>query len=688
MDEHALKIIEDWGETEKTKNINTLLIGAVEELRDLAEELEGRVIYIVSYTRTTEILHWIWEHGYQAESIYDKLENVHIYLQMEFYRFLTPLKITPELGLSQYRKEKSVDGTSLIIYEYYYQKQRLLHSGNNIEDKKRIAEKLFFLAICMRNFLEAENILHTMDVEIEFTHFWNEIKKLMDRIRENLTSRQENNIVIYWLDALPYEEAEKFGYLQSRRNHSLYFHNAYTVSPNTNAVCKSMFCGIQQVDDLGYNVKHVDLDNSSLLREIAEQGYHFCAISGYLNRLFATKFKCCTNIALKDPCSKVFWNLICQMLLSDQKTVYLAHSFVELHDPLLSVRRDRFEKRYDTESRESLIEELDEQLRFYDELLGDRVYRIYMSDHGKGGSGENIRRKNHVYFQVYHAMWKSRETKKLFCFLDFSQIVYQLLRESEIDDSAWNREYIPIQDVDYYNKNDLSAFYKKKKIKGSDFSFYTAYKGVITEDGIYYHFKTGDELYDKWSGGHELPSFLDDKEKNSEEIRELRKRAGGFPKELDSDLKFRYSAYTYKIYRNIKKTIYEASRLLNERFAVYEDGSIVLRMGGDHSRQLYEILTDTNRRKIGGIIDKNNQCSCNGLGYRICNPEEEIPCKTKAILLSSYVFLDELKIEAEQIYSGLEIIDIYQYWKESGIDFQRDFWFGLETDYDVGFPEN
>lgn len=49
----------------------------------------------------------------------------------------------------------------------------------------------------MRNFLEAENILHTMDVEIEFTHFWNEIKKLMDRIRENLTSRQENNIVIY-----------------------------------------------------------------------------------------------------------------------------------------------------------------------------------------------------------------------------------------------------------------------------------------------------------------------------------------------------------------------------------------------------------------------------------------------------------------------------------------------------------
>lgn len=79
MDEHALKIIEDWGETEKTKNINTLLIGAVEELRDLAEELEGRVIYIVSYTRTTEILHWIWEHGYQAESIYDKLENVHIY---------------------------------------------------------------------------------------------------------------------------------------------------------------------------------------------------------------------------------------------------------------------------------------------------------------------------------------------------------------------------------------------------------------------------------------------------------------------------------------------------------------------------------------------------------------------------------------------------------------------------------
>lgn len=688
MDEYALKMIDGW--REESENINILLVDSVEKLGDFNGKLKrADEIYIISYTRTIEILHWLWERGYQAKSVYDILENKHIYLQMEFYRFFTPLKINPELGLSGYRQEKSVDGTSLTIYEYYYQKQRLLHGADNNEDRKRITEKLFFLAVCMRNFLEAEKILHTMDGAVEYEQCWDEIKCLFGRIKRTLSLREENSIVIYWLDALPYEESEKFEYLQSRRKHSLYFHNAYTVSPNTNAVCKSMFCGIQQVDDLGYKVRHVDLDNSPLLREIIEQECHFQIISGYLNKLFAAKFRPCTNIALKDSCSKLFWNLICQMLLSEQRTVYLVHAFTELHDPLLCVRRDRFEKKYDEESRESLIDELDEQLHFYDDLLGNEFYRIYMSDHGKGGSGENIRRKNHIHFQVYHASWKGRETKKLFCFLDFSQIIYQLLRKGEIDDSTWNREYVPIQDVDYYNKNDLNTFYEKRMIKGLDFSFYTAYKGVITDEGVYYHFKTGEELYDKWSEGVDgLPIFLNDRKKDSEIIRELRKKAGEFPKELDSDLKFRYSAYTYKIYRNIKKTIREASRLLNERLATYADGSIMLRMGGEHSRQLYEILTETGRRKIGGILDKHEQCRCRELGLRIFKLEEQLPNKVEAVLLSSYIFLDELRTEVKELYNGLEIIDIYQYWREKGIDFQRDFWFGCETDYEVGFPED
>ncbi len=688
MDEHALKKIKSWGDETGTNNINTLLIGMVEELSDFIKKLKSAdKVYIVSFTRTVEILHWLWEHDYQAESIYDILENEGIYLQMEFYRFFAPLKITPELGLSEYRKEKSADGASLIMYEYYYQKQRFLHSVNNIEDRQRIAEKMFFLAICLRNFLETERILNTMDVDVEFEISWKEIKKLLTKIKDSLSVRQENNIIIYWLDALPYEESQKFGYLQYRRKHSLYFHNAYTVSPNTNAVCKSMFCGVQQVDDWGYKVECIDLDNSLLLKELDKRGYHFCVISGYLNKLFAEKYRHCSDIMLKDPCSKVFWNLVGQMLLNDQKTVYLVHSFAELHDPLLGIQRDRFEKRYDMESRGDLIKELDEQLRFYDDMLGDRFYRIYMSDHGKGGSGENIRRKNHIHFQVYHAQWKNHEVKKLFCFLDFSQIIYQLLRENEISDFVWNRKYVPIQDVDYYNKNDLHIFYKEKV--GLNLSFYTAYKGVITEEGVYYHFKTGEELYEKWSEvAEQVPIFLNEKQSKSVHVQELRKIAGEFPEGLDSDPKFRYSAYTYKIYRNIKKTIHEVAGLLNEKFAIYEDDSVVLRMGGDHSRQLYEILDESSRKKIAGIIDKNKQCRCRELGIHIFSPEENLPEKVKIVLLSSYVFLDKLKAEAEEAYSDLEIIDIYQYWKSAGYYFQKDFWFGLDSDYEVGFPED
>lgn len=123
MDERALKLINSWiiGD-----NISTLQIFVVEELDNEMEKLrKADKIYIVSYTRTIEILHWLWRHDFQAESIYDRLENQHIYLQMEFYRFFTPLIISDELRLFEKFKEKSADDASLTLYEYYYQKKRL-----------------------------------------------------------------------------------------------------------------------------------------------------------------------------------------------------------------------------------------------------------------------------------------------------------------------------------------------------------------------------------------------------------------------------------------------------------------------------------------------------------------------------------------------------------------------------------
>lgn len=683
MDEYALKLIGGWA---YARNVDTILIESVEELekdtrKGYFERLKGAdEIYVVSYTRTIEILHWLWRHDFHAESVYDILENEQIYLQMEFYRFFTPIKMTLELALDESGKERSVDGSSLVLYEFYYQKQRFDHS---VCEKKRIriAEKLFFLAICMRNFLEAERILSTMR-DSKLGSCWQEIQQLVLKIKKAMLSSQQNNIIIYWLDALSYEESSEMSYLQSRRAHSVYFHNAYTVTPYTSPTCKNMFCKIQQVDDCGYKVRDIDWENSFLLRELEEQGYRFSIVGDYLSRFFEEKYSISENLMICSPCSEVFWRLAAQMLQCEQKTVYLVHAFVELHPPTLSVRRNYFENQYCDESRKLQLLELDEQLHFYDEMLGSENYRVYMSDHGIGNLWERV----HVHFQVYHISWKGQETQRLYCPLDFGTIIHQLLVGKKIDDDAWSREYIPLQEVDFYNKNKLKEMFTRKR--GFNLRSYVAYKGVISKEGIYVRYKTNDEVYRKWSEKlSDEPVLLTEAEKQLECFQKLRRQAGDFPAELDSDSKFKYAKYTYKAYENVKNTIRAAAELLNEKFDSYADGSIALRMGGEHSRQLYELLAESNRRKIGGIIDKNRNCSCAILGFPVFEPNEQLPDVIEAVLLSSKIFREELKEEAKNLYGSLEVIDIYQYWEKAGYQFQREFYFGQDTDYEVGFPE-
>lgn len=681
MDSYALQLIRGWiiGD-----NISTLRIYSIEGLAEYTVKLQSvDRIYIVSYTRTTEILHWLWRHDFRAESVYDVLESHQIYMQMEYYRFFTPLADIVELELDDTLKPSSVDGSYLTLCEYYYQKQRLMHAVSK-EDNRRITEKLFFLAICMRNFIEVERILKTMHYNTHFCDYekcWSEIEELLDRIRKMLSKKNQNHIIIYWLDALSYEYVEKMEYLWERRDHSVFFDNAYTVTPYTNPTLRSMFCGVRQVDDLGYKVSHIGLDNSPLLKDIIDQGYQFSVLSATFRKGFDKKYNRYDENVLVSPCSEVFWNLTNQIINEENSTVYLAHALVEMHKPRLGVRRNNIEQRFslDSEVIDGQIQELNAQLRFYDEMFGDNPYRVYMSDHGSSNIPVN---KIHILFQVYHATWKKREVHKLFCYLDFPKIIHQLLVGEAIDDTIWDREYVPVQDVDYYNASRLKEIHTEFGL--DRLPFYKAYKGVVTREYAYIHFKTGDELLHKWSDGLYVPVLgMNNSQKDSACFKKLREMAGEFPKELDSDPKFSYASNTYTIYENMKKTVLEAAKLINEMLAGYEDGSIAFMKGGYHSRQLYAVLTEENRRKIGGIIDRDTQCLCNSLGYRVYQTGDVLPDDIKAILLSTHDNLAELKEEAKRAYSHLEIIDIYEYWKGCGYLFTRDFWYGLEKDHEI-----
>lgn len=680
MDERALHLIRNWS---TGNNISTLQISSVKELSEHMEKMQNTdKIYIVSYSKTIEILHWLWRHNFQAESVYDMLENQHIYLQMEFHRFFSPIKISDELDLENQYLEHSCDGSSFVLYEYYYQKQRLLHFQSE-QDCERIREKLFFLSLCMKNFVEAKRILETMSNSVCYKKCWRDIEKLLHKIEVAMRINKQKHIIIYWLDGLNYQSAQEMGFFLERSDHSICFSNAFTVTPFTYPTLRNMFCNIRQVDDLGYRLRHIGVDNSPLLQDIINHGYDFSVLGGTLGRLFDAKYNHNGESRTDAPCSEVFWNLADQIMRSKQPTVYLAHALIEIHTPRLSVQRNRFEKEYVIKASRDQLKELNLQLSFYDNILGDNFYRIYMGDHGFINRNDVINSSLHIPLQIYHSTWKKQIWNKLFCFLDFPILMHQLLIGEDLNEMLWDREFVPVQDVAEYNADFIKKFFLARN---HDLLFFGAYKGVVTSDYIYLHFKTGEEIFHKWADGLYIPSLdLNNSHENPELFKDLRKKAGKFPEELDSAPEFRYAEDMYTAYENVKKTVKKAVKLLNDKFIEYPDCSIALRSGGYHTLWLWSMLTASNRKKIGGIIDNNPRCVCKDLGYSIYSTKDCLPDTFKAVLLSSYGDLEALKAEAEKIYTDFEIINIYQYWKAGGYDFKGDFWNGLKEDWILHF---
>ena len=121
----------------------------------------------------------------------------------------------------------------------------------------------------------------------------------------------------------------------------------------------------------------------------------------------------------------------------------------------------------------------------------------------------------------------------------------------------------------------------------------------------------------------------------------------------------------------------------------YPKGTIALRMGGNHSAELYNRLQDEYKEKIGFIIDSNKECICKKYGMPVLTLEEAANTKIKAIVLSSYNHLDMLRKETITYPNEIEIIDIYKELEEKGIYCKDTFYVDAQMkdeDYEVGFP--
>lgn len=643
-------------------------------------------IYLISFYNVEYVDRWLRRHKVLYEWIYNIFEVNGLFLQKEFFMF-GEANIVALLDKNRIIPAQTCYSGTLQC-EFYSQKNRYKYTKK--QTIKRITlEKCLFLALCMKNFILAkEYILLLMNENEKFIFLWKEIEELLQKIKEKVREQWKDNIILYWMDALPYGNDENIPNLESIMNKSIVFENAFTNIAYTSSTARAIFLGKRDIDDGVYDVSNFTEDNSPVMQILKRERYDIKIISGKLNRFFP--LSCVSEQFYMDeyaPCSLKLWDMLSNMCGQESRTFYLIH-MMETHDPFLSskISDDNYKDKH--EKCRLAKREMDEQIAFYDDFINQKNFRIYMSDHGR----ESLH-KFHVHFSIYQEELHPRKVNEMFSLLDFNVLLEQIVKNKNIEEDKITKEYVEIGNLDKYNKEKIENIIKRKVyLEERDFGC----KGIIDRKYIYLCNTVGREQLLR---REDIPLcdpllFYEDEIFEKEQLPKYRKLIGEYPEIMQKAEMFQYSKYLYRLYDNLKKRSSHVPKcvcMINKMLETYKESSVAIRVGGYHSMILYQILSKENKRKIWGFIDKSDKCECDILDMPVISTEQirEIQgMGIEAILLSSYNLLDILREEALGWPGDINVLDIYDYFEKNGIICNTNFYnvLGTDEDYDVGFP--
>lgn len=655
---------------------------AYNKLNELVEWGKYIKVYILSYEKYNDISTYLEEKRVNYLWVYDVFEKCGCRCCKDFYK-LTSHKYETMIDESFPGKEGWRNNLQLELYDC----KKRYNEANDENAKNVELKKCLFLSLYMRNFLAARNYFMKLSIiEAKYKKASEEVEQLLGEIKRIIKEKQDKNIILYWMDAISYEECDDMSYLQQQLREAVVFENAFTSTPNTFPTGKTMLLGKNIIDDKTYQIKNIGLENSEVLKLLKEYGYDIKSISGYM-RWFDYEYRSKERHELYDSCSVILWDLMNNLVNSESKTFYIVHMLVEGHYPFLSSKMDDVSLINNKLRYEQGRKELDEQLGFFDNYINSKSYRIYMSDHGQ----HEFSTRYHIIFAVYGEELKKRKICNLFSIINFRELIKQILLNGYIDEKLLESKYVKIQDIDWYNYKQISRLIRNKILPDM---FLIGYKGVITKDNMYIKFNTGQEWIadrDKikyepalWDGHYNEYS-----ESEQQIIDELRIYAGNDKNEIENDERFKYSRYIYKLIDKYKVYMEEYMKIICAELDKFPERSIAIRMGGLHSAELYTRMSKEYKAKIMCFVDNDKMCKCAKFGIPIIALDELKKNNAQGVILSSYDNIEMLREEAREYSDDVEVIDIYKTFENNGIYCTKNFYMDIkmkDEDYDVGFP--
>lgn len=623
--------------------------------------------------------------GAVCKCIYSEMELDGLYFEREWYK-LTDSRytdFTPAFSGGKYCEGIQV--------EFFIQKQRV-ELTEDVHEKMHCLKKMFFLSLCMKDFICAQKYIRKISDSDQTggrdcIDAWQEISMLLDEIRNVTTTRSRKDIVMIWMDAVGYEECDEMTYLKKFRQNGVDFENAFTVMAYTNETVKSVFCGTRVLDKRSLECQRIDNENSGLIDYLENSGYQFRISSGYMNN-FEPRYRTGTYHETGAACSEIFWDII-SCLANEEKPVFiLGHALIESHDPGLypdMVYEDflSYKERL-MHARQSL----DSQLEYYMDFIGGEATAILMSDHGLRS---NILARSHTNLIISAKRLKPQKISGIFSYINFSEMLIGYLETNSIDEEALTTDYAKLENPDYYNPREIARIISEKETLR--LFPYLGYQGYVTKEWVYVKYNIGKEMLARRDDvcNHVVYFTLEDEVDASDE--DVLSYFRSLPYEdirlIECNEKYKYSKYLKEVFKNYLKCPHLKIKTINRLFEKFEDGSVALRMGGDHSVALYRMLSPDSRKKISCIIDRNRECIAGKLGYEVYTPEEMDYSKIKYVIPSSFEYKSVLEEEIKNVCPNIVVVDLYKYLETQGIHMSKAI-FECEdipdACYDVGFP--
>jgi hypothetical protein len=563
----------------------------------------------------------------------------------------------------------------------------------DINNKKEYLERLFFISICKRNFLLAEEvvdwILKDNPKEIKYRKAWEEVSALIEDIKKEVKNRTHQDIVGIWLDAVSYKDIKEIPYLERVRksDNTVSFNNAYTMTPYTNPTFALIMTGKKRVDDQSYLIKRIDGSNSEVIALLEKENY-ICRFIGSYWKQIADQYRSDTKHYIYAPCSEMLWDMVYNLYEKKYPCFILTHILPELHWPYISMNQRKPSDCLEERRRLCGRQEVERQLRFYMDFIGEDTTKLYFSDHGDNWLSKEV---FHTVLEIQGKNLEKEEINEIISYENFWKIFNQLILDKKIDKEFLVANYAEIQEVPMYDKRMIG-----RKIKGLNQLYSNevwGYRGVIDHDFIYLCYKGENGILKESLIGNKnedyfgrlfFPGFEDICD--DEAITYYRKIAERKKIFSYKDIN-KYSYYLQKISEKALPRHIDKLNLIKKLFSVLPNHGVAVRGGGLDTGRILTLL-ERELKCVEYIIDNNENCVCAKLNIPIVSARDIEKYPIDVIILCSKKYSEEFIKESVDYPKNVQVLDVYKYLEDNGIIERNSFYYfqPCREDYDVGFP--